>query len=99
MSNTNDNRSQHLPGVSGGIESVTGTLVVNTGLKDVQAIHATLLTDVAANEEAHVTVELTEPTAGSGGLYQATLKVWKGGTASGDAGDSAVDVSWMAFGR
>jgi hypothetical protein len=95
--NTATNRSQHLVGVSGGIEAVTGTLTVDTGLKDVQSIVATQLTDAAANEEGIVTVTLVEPS--DGGNYKATLKVWKHGTASGDAGDSAVDVSWMAFGR
>lgn len=92
-----DNLSNHLPEVSGGTEAVTGTAIVDTGLKRIQAISATMLTDVAANEEAHVTVSLIDPPAG--GTYKATLKVWKGGSASGDAGDSAVDVSWMAIGN
>jgi hypothetical protein len=92
-----DKRSTHLPEVSGDIESVTGTLTVETHLRSIQAISATLLTDVAANEEAHVTAELVEPPAG--GTYKAILKVWKGGTASGTAGDSAVSVSWLAIGK
>jgi len=90
--------SDHIVGVAGAVESVTGTLVVDTGLKKLQSFAAALkLTTVAANEESIVTWEEVPP-QNPGGTVKVTLYVWKGGTSSGTAGDSAVDVSWVAIG-
>lgn len=91
------NASTHMPHFAGGVESVTGTLTVDTGIRGpLQAAVATLATDEAANEECHVTVERAPIVGGQNAKI--TLKVWKGGTASGTAGDSAVNVEWMALG-
>lgn len=82
------------PGMSGGIESVTGSKVVDTGLTDILTCDATLMTVVAANEESHVVAIKSQ---NPGENVKLTLTVTKGGTASGTAGDSAVDVAWWAL--
>lgn len=91
--------STHIPHFAGGVESVTDTLTVDTGLRDVQAVSATLAADVLANEEAHVTVSRVAQVEGEPGNAKIILKVWKGGTASGTVGDTAVNVEWMALGK
>lgn len=90
------NVSTHIPEFSGNIETVpaAGTLVVDTGLKEVQAISATLLTDSVATAAA-VTVSLAARSGG--GTVQATLKTWNADGAT--AGSTAASVSWMALGK
>lgn len=90
-------KNPYYPGISGGIEDVTGELIVDTGLMEVFAISATLLTAVAANEESDVAIELQDAVAGT--TRKAKILVTKGGTNHATAGDSAVSVSWMAIGR
>lgn len=89
------NRSTHLPHVSGGIAAVpsSGSLVVNTGLRNVQAITATLVQDASANV-AGVSIELSDPVAGH---VQATIKTWEDDGTT--AGSSAANVSWIALGK
>lgn len=94
----NENLSKHIPGMSGGKVSVTGTLTVDTGLRNIRSAVACLGTDAVANEEATVTVKRVAQVRGEPGNAKIILKVWKGGTASGTAGDSAVDVEWLAIG-
>lgn len=90
--------SDHLVGVAGGVEAVTGTKIVDTGLTKLQSFSAALkLTTVTANEESLVTWEEVPPQV-PGGTVKVTLYVWKGRTASGTAGDTATNVSWIAFG-
>lgn len=85
-------KSTHIPEVAHGIAAVTGTLIVETDLRDIQTAVATLkATAIAANEESHAIVTWS----GS----KLTIKVYKGGTASGTIGDSAVNVCWMAIGQ
>lgn len=90
--------SPHTPILAGGIEAVTGTLEVDTGLRDLQSFAASLAADaMTANEEATVSWKVTS--AADAASVKVTLYVWKGGTGSGSAGDSAVDVSWIALGE
>lgn len=88
-----ENRSTHLPAVAGGIETVTGTLVIDTGLREVQAIAHGLAQDAVATA-ASTSVTLA---AAVGGRVKATLKVWKADGAT--AGDTAAKVSWIALGK
>ena len=88
------NKSTHLPEVSGGIESVTGTLTVETGLRSLQSAVATLGEDAVATE-ASVSVTPIDPPAG--GTYKLTLSVWNADGAT--PGASATKVNWMAFGK
>lgn len=90
--------STHIPSMSGAIESITGSLVVDTGLRNVQTFVASLnASAVAANEESIVHWSLN--TLVGGETQKVTIYVKKGGTNHGDAGDSAVNVSWLALGK
>ena len=90
--------SPHFPILAGGIESVVGTFEVDTGLRKLQSFAANLVaSSVTANEESKVTWLVTS--AADAASVKVTLYVWKGGTADGSAGDSAVDVSWIALGE
>jgi hypothetical protein len=89
-------KSTHLPEVSGGVTAVgtTGIAIVDTGLREIQAVSAMLKANsITANEESHVIANWTE------GSPKVTFKVYKGGTGSGTIGDSAVNIVWMAFGK
>ena len=89
--------STHIPGLAGDVVAVTGTLIVDTGLRNMQSCCANLqAAAMTANEEATVSWEELPQLPGS--TVKVKLYVWKGGTASGSAGDSAVNVSWIAMG-
>lgn len=90
------NQSTHLPYVSGGIAAVpaaTGTLIVDTGLRNVQAVTAALVQDSVANAAA-VTVSIA---AAVGGKVKITLKTWKADGAT--AASVLANVSWIALGK
>lgn len=94
MSHPQDNKSTHLPEVSGNIAAVTGSLVVDTGLTQIQTLVAALAEDSSATE-AIVTIEAGERPAG--GTIPATIKVWAvDGVTPGAA---AVNVGWLALGK
>ena len=87
--------SKHLPGIAAGVVSVTGSAIVQTGLKEVTGATGNIKADsVTANEETTVVANW----GGSLNPGEVRLAVYKGGTASGTIGDSAVDVSFMAHG-
>lgn len=87
--------STHLPGVAGGVVSVTGYTVIETGLREVKSASGSIKANsVTANEETTVVVNW----GGSLEPGQLRIAVYKGGTASGTVGDSAVDVSFTALG-
>lgn len=89
--------SKHIPQTAGGIESVTGSLEIDTGVRRLLAFAPALVaTAIAANEESIVTWAKSGISAS--GTQLVTLYVFKGGTNHGDPGDSAVDVSWYALG-
>lgn len=89
-----DKRSTHIPAFSGTIEAVTGTLVVDTGLREVQSITASLAED-SVSDGAGVSIE---PMAVVGGAtVKATISVW---AADGTTPSSTeTNVGWMALGR
>lgn len=91
-------KSPHTPLFAGGIESVTGSLEVDTGLRDIQTATVSMINTITADEEG---IPSWKKTGGPGvdGRKTAhiTIYVWKHGANSGVAGDSAVDVSWIAL--
>ena len=92
MSNVN----AHSPVLAGGIVSVDGTLVVDTGLHDILTANVDMVADaISANEESIVTWKLVDK-SGDSETRKILISVFKGGTNHGTAGDSAVDVSWSA---
>jgi len=96
MSHPRGNQSTHIPEFSGNVETVpaAGSLVIDTGLKEVQAITAALAEDSVATAAA-VSVTLAARTAG--GTVKATLNTWAADGAT--AGSTAAQVSWMALGK
>ncbi len=90
--------SKHLPEVAGGTVAVTGSLVVDTGLRDLQSFSATIQGVVVLNEESLVTYELVDQIPGT--TRQVTIRVYKAGPIGhGSVGDSAMNVTWMAIGN
>ena len=89
------NKSTHLPHVSGGIQAVpsTGSVVIDTGLRNVQGFSATLAQDAVATA-ASVSFELADAEAGH---VKATLKTWAADGAT--AGSTAANVGWIALGK
>jgi len=91
-------RHPDYPQIAFGEEEVLASLEVNTGLDELGHFQASLReASIAANEECHLTWEVTS--SSNAPSVRVTIYVWKGGSNHGDAGDSAVTVSWMALGR
>lgn len=87
-------RSTHIPEYAGDVVWVTGSLVVDTGLREVQSFSASLATQATATE-AIVDAVLGEIIPG--GTQKLTLEVFAvDGVTPGAA---AVKVSWMALGK
>ena len=87
--------SKHLPGIASGVVSVTASQDIQTGLKEITAATANIsAASVAANEESIVLTQW------GGSLDAGVLRiiVKKGGSNHGNAGDSAVNVAFMAHG-
>jgi len=90
-------KSTHIPEMSGGIETVpaaTGTLIIDTRLRDLQTFTATLGED-AVGTAASVSWEPIAQLAG--GTQKVTLKTWAADGAT--AGSTAALVSWLALGK
>lgn len=85
-------KSTHIPEFAAGSVSVTGSEVVKTGLREIQGCSAVLDGTITANEESAVTATVQN-------ANEILIRVYKGGTGSGTAGDSAVTVNWMALGK
>jgi len=90
-------QSKHLPETSGGIVTVpaaTGTLVIDTGLRDMMSFACSLAQDASA-DVAGVSWETIAQVPG--GTQKVTLKTWEDdGTTAGSA---AASVSWIALGN
>ena len=85
----------HMPQVSGGTTAeFTATLIVDTGLRDLQSFACSLAED-AEDNAASVTYALVAQTAGT--TRKVTLKTWKGNGST--AGSAAAKVSWIAIGE
>ena len=89
--------STHLPAVSGGLSTVpaaTGTLIVDTGLMDLQ----TFVCSMAQNSVGTASTcswELITQVAGT--TRKVTLKTWDEDGAT--AGTTAAKVTWIALGK
>jgi len=86
----------HMPEFAQGVAALPNAcvLVVDTGLRNLKSAAVSMKRDtITANEESHAIVNFTE------GSPKITIKVYKGGTASGTIGDSACNVAWMAVGE
>lgn len=87
-------KNTHLPEVAGGIATVTGTLIVDTGLRKLQTAVATLGADSTATD-AIVTMAL-EPLV-AGGTQKINVKVWAVDGVT--PGVTATPVHWLAVGE
>jgi hypothetical protein len=89
-----DPMSTHLPEVSGGITAAfTGTVIVDTGLRDLQSFTCTLAQDAVANASS-LSWELVTQVAGN--TRKVTIKSWKADGAT--AGSVSAIASWLAIG-
>lgn len=87
-------KNSHLPEVAGGIATVTGSLIVDTGLRKLQSAVATLGADSTATDSI---VTMTLETLVPGGTQKINIKVWAvDGTT---AGVTATPVHWLAVGE
>ena len=89
--------STHLPQVSGSTVTAlaaTGTIVVDTGLRDLHSFSCSLAQDAGANASS-VSWELVTQTAGT--TRKVTLKCWKANGATAASVDAKI--SWIAFGK
>lgn len=88
--------SAHYPEISGGIASLpsSGTLIVDTLLRDLQSLTCSLAQDAVTNA-ASVSWELVTQVAGT--TRKVTLKAWK--TDGSTAASVAAKVSWLAIGK
>lgn len=92
---THPNHSTHLPEVAGNVETVTGSLVVDTGLRSVRTFGANLNQSAAA-ASAFANAVLTPATAGA--TAKLTLEVRQADVAA-TLSVTAASVSWFAIGE
>ena len=92
--------STHIPEFAGATEEVTGELVVDTGLREIQSLTVTIKAqNLVPDEEQFVTwYRLNEVESGAP-AGEVVIRVEKGGVNSGTLGDSVISVSWMAMGE
>lgn len=87
-------KNSHLPEVSGGTELVTESLIVDTGLRNLQTVVATLgAVAVAAEATVSVTLEDLVP----GATRKIKLHVWNADGVT--VGVAEVAVNWLAIGE
>ncbi len=86
--------SKHLPEVAGNIETVTGTLVVDTGLRDVRTFGANLNQATGA-DSAIANAVLTKGTGGQNDKLSIQVREDDTTTIS----SAAASVSWWAIGE
>jgi hypothetical protein len=89
-----DKRSTHIPAFSGTIETVTGSLIVDTGLQNIQSLVASLAEDSVATK-ANVTIAPLTKVAGA--TVKAQIKVWEDDNIT--LSSAAASVGWMALGN
>lgn len=92
-----DPQSTHLPRLVGGIVTVpaaTGTLIVDTGLRDLQTLVCALAQN-SVGTAATTSWELVTQIAGT--TRKVTLKTWDEDGAT--AGSTAARVTWIALGK
>lgn len=90
----NDNRSPHLPEMSGGIVQVIGEVLVDHGLRNLRTFVPSFRTsNFVPDEESRVS---WYPFGDS--ISTVVIRVEKGGANDGVLGDNPVDISWIALG-
>lgn len=87
-------KNTHLPEVSGGVALVTGNLIVDTGLRNLQTVVATLGAVAVATE---ATVSVVPEAIVPGATAKVKLYVWNADGAT--PGASEVAVRWLAIGE
>lgn len=89
-------KSTHIPEFAGDEVTVptAGSLVVDSGIREIQSATATLSQDAVANA-ASVSIEVGD--APAGGNHPLTIKTWKADGAT--AGSVTAKVMWMALGK
>ena len=89
-------KSTHLSEVAGDIETVTGELIVDTGLRDIQSMTVSFAhNNFLPDEEAHVTWFFSDLPS----RRKVTIRVETGGVNDGNLGTNPTLISWVAFGR
>ena len=86
--------STHLPEVSGEVVAVTGTLLVDTGLRKIQSFSATLA-QTPTVDAANATAVPQDIEAGQ--TQKLLLQVWEDDLVTPAA--VAANVAWAAFGQ
>lgn len=90
-----DPLSTHMPNVSGGTTAAfTGTLIVDTGVRDLQSFTCTLAQDAVANASS-LSYALVAQAAGT--TRKVTIKAWKADGAT--AASVTAIASWLAIGK
>lgn len=84
-------KSTHIPECAGGAETVTGSLVVQTGLRHIQSVVASFGQALGLAAEVAVTAEIDATVPG-----RITLRTYDAG---GVAGTNPCKVQWQALGR
>lgn len=89
-------KNTHIPELAGAIETVTGTLIVEPGVRDLQSFTVSFAhNNFLPDEEAHVTWFFTN----AGSRRFVTIRLEKGGLNDGVLGDNPTQVSWIAIGK
>jgi hypothetical protein len=86
--------SPHIPEVAGEIVAVTGTLLVDTGLREIQTFSATLAQTSIAGAAS---VSVLPQAVSDGGHQKLLLQVWAADGATPSA--VAANVAWLALGK
>jgi hypothetical protein len=89
-------KSSHIPELAGAIETITGEIVVDTGLRDIQTFVATFKSTNFVPDQESLLSWYPLPNGQPG---QMVIRVEKGGVNHGLIGTNPVNVSWMALGR
>ena len=87
-------KSTHIPGLAGEIVTVTGTLVVDTGLRNLVAFSVTMAEAASAGSAGAYGI-LTQAVGGQAAKLTLEVREDDGTTIS----SAATAVSWMAFGE
>jgi len=87
-------KSTHIPEYAGDIVEVTGSLIIDTGLREVQSFSATLATQSTATDAI---VDAVLGDIEPGGTQKMTLEVFAVDGVT--PGVTAVKVAWMALGK
>jgi len=86
-------KSPHIPEVAGAIATVTGTLLVDTGLREIQSFSVSL---AQATGTATAVVTAVVQAVAAGQTAKLLLQAWEDDTTT--ASSAAAQVAWLAIG-